>query len=38
MKILDPERLANPVPFTGAAFDADAVETDVDRPLEDVAL
>lgn len=42
MKILDTERLANPIPFTGADFDADfdadAVETDVDVPLEDVAL
>jgi hypothetical protein len=38
MKIRDTERLANPVPFTGADFDADAVETDVDVPLEDVAL
>jgi len=39
MEILDTERLANPVPFAGADFEADAVETDVAvLPEEVVAL
>jgi hypothetical protein len=39
MKILDTERLANPVPFAGADFEADAVDTDVNvPPEEDVTL
>jgi len=36
MEILDTERLTNPVPFAGADFESDAVETDVDVPLEEV--
>jgi hypothetical protein len=38
MEILDTERLANPVPFAGADFEADAVETEDVPPEEVVAL